>query len=444
MPHCPGRATLSHKRPNPGALLRGSRPHQGPRCRRRARGSLGPAAGGIRPLFPKARGEVCSRSCSTERPVDASARRLRGSSGVRVCWHCLGVRQSGRVPCSARGKTGKKSMQRKFLGTRWRKPRAQQSGYTNGNGGTDRTRPGCPRLEAVPGRAAAGHGSPGARGSHTEPGSGHRSPSAAIWEPLPFPEQLQGWGPAPPRALRDAGGSTQLLGSSPGPAPGSGMWMGVEGAGRAPSLLQPPIKKGALCRSAGSPGAAPWHRARQWARRWAGSASLGRRTTSLTTVGAPRPLLDTPVHLGDRGTEPAPSLPFSTELPSSRPEPPPPLSADPHPAPPCGEPPSPPFRVQGVGAEPAVPPSTAPWGFSLREPAPHTEVLPGAGPTWVRGHRCAASGPREDPTLLPRGGRASSCRDPRRQGAVSQVLGKAVGAATQGTPSSPALTPSTC
>lgn len=112
------------------------------------------------------------------------------------------------------------------------------------------------------------------------------------------------------------------------------MWVGVEGAGRAPSLLQPPIKRGALCRSAGSPGAAPWHRARRWARRWAGSASLGRRTTGLTIVGAPRPLLDIPGHLGDSGTELVPPLPFPTELPPYRPEPLPPRSADPRPSPP--------------------------------------------------------------------------------------------------------------
>lgn len=62
--------------------------------------------------LPQSTGRLCSRPWSSEGPGAASARSSRGSSGVRVRWHCLGVRQSGRVPCSARGKTGKKSMQR--------------------------------------------------------------------------------------------------------------------------------------------------------------------------------------------------------------------------------------------------------------------------------------------------------------------------------------------
>lgn len=95
------------------------------------------------------------------------------------------------------------------------------------------------------------------------------------------------------------------------PAGGRGEAGGGRPSSGAPSLPHPPIKKRLRCRSAGSPGALPGHRARQWARFWAGSASPGRLPTRLAIVSARPPLHAAPgsQHCpGSPGTRPLPEL----------------------------------------------------------------------------------------------------------------------------------------
>lgn len=238
---------------------------------------------------------------------------------------------------------------------------------------------------------------------------------------------------APLRALREAElGSTQFPGQPPRLCllGGRGEAGGGRPSSRAPSLPHPPIKKGLRCRSAGSPGEPLRHRARRWARFWAGSASPGtpphgashcQRSSSSACRPGFLALPGLPQDPSGPGACPSEASPAAVGVGSA---------LAPLCAPRCpvrGPPPlciaqtsrpSLPSHLRGEGAAPGVrqkvsdPPSVLPGLLGLLPPPP-AEVPPGPCSTWARGSRGPAPLPApQGSSPSSRGGQASSRRPP--------------------------------